>query len=188
MTRTWVALLGMVSLVGLSTVAGDWQTDFEKAKAEATKEGKFILVDFSGSDWCGWCIKLENEVFSKTDFKKYAKDNLVLMLADFPKKKTLPKQESAQNQALRSEFKVRGYPTVVLLLPDGTEVARTGYKEGGAEAYVKHLEELLAPHQDKLPKPAADDSKGKKSKRPSPLKSPKSKDAGQAKDAAADQN
>jgi len=136
-------------------MAADWERDFAKAKAQAEREGKFILVDFSGSDWCGWCKKLDREVFSQNEFKKYAKESLILVLIDFPRGEKLPVKEAEQNQGMAQEYKVRGYPTVVLTLPSGEEVARTGYQEGGAEQYVEHLKGLLDPHQGKLPKPAA---------------------------------
>ncbi|MFC1498771.1 thioredoxin family protein, partial [Verrucomicrobiota bacterium] len=64
-----------------------WLTDFEQARKLAKEKKLPILADFAGSDWCGWCIKLDKEVFTKEEFKKYAKDNLVLFLADFPNKK-----------------------------------------------------------------------------------------------------
>lgn len=161
---SWVLSLCLIG--SALAAAADWETDFEKAKLKAERGGKFLLLDFSGSDWCGWCMKLDAEVFSKRDFKKYAKDNLILVLVDFPHGKKLPKKETARNEALREQYGIRGYPTVVLALPSGDEVARTGYLEGGPEKYVAHLQELLAPHREKLPKPAAD-SKADQSKRSS---------------------
>ena len=155
MKSALLAVIAVAFTLGLQAAAGEWQTDLSQAKVQAAKEGKFMLVDFSGSDWCGWCIKLDKEVFSKAEFQAYAKDKLVLALVDFPRKTPLPEQVAAANKALASKYKVAGFPTVVLMLPDGTEVARTGYQEGGPVAYVAHLKELLAPHQDKLPKPAA---------------------------------
>lgn len=153
--RKYLCALSCLCAFTLAAAAGDWETDFAKAKEKAQKEGRFILADFTGSDWCGWCIKLDKEVFSKPEFQKYAKDSLVLLKLDFPKRKPLPKKEAAANGKLAQSYKVRGFPTVVLMLPDGTEVARTGYLEGGPEVYVKSLQDTLAPHQDKLPKPAA---------------------------------
>ena len=121
----------------------NWMTDFAKAKEIASKNGRPILVDFSGSDWCGWCIKLEREVFSKKEFKAYAKDNLVLFLADFPRRKQLPAALKKQNEALAQKYRVKGFPTVLLLDAKGKVLATTGYKAGGADAYVRHLKQLL---------------------------------------------
>jgi len=123
---------------------GSWLTDFEAAKKKAVEKKLHILVDFSGSDWCGWCIRLEQEVFSKKEFKDYADKNLVLFLADFPRGKELPEKTVEQNRELAAKYGVQGFPTVLLLGADGKLLARTGYQEGGAEAYVKHLKELLA--------------------------------------------
>ena len=121
-----------------------WVTDFEAAKKEAAERNVPILADFSGSDWCGWCMKLDGEVFSREEFRKYAKDNLVLFLADFPQGKAQSDELKKQNQELAAKYGVRGFPTVLLLNAKGEVLARTGYRRGGAEAYVKHLKEALA--------------------------------------------
>jgi thioredoxin-related protein len=120
-----------------------WETDFAVAKKRARDEKKPMLLDFTGSDWCGWCIKLKKEVFDTPEFKEYAKDHLIMVELDFPKRKELPKKEKEQNDKLNEEYKITGYPTIVLLNPRGREVARTGYQEGGPEEYIKHLKELL---------------------------------------------
>jgi len=139
-------LLLILILLGIASfaIAGDdWFTDFEETKAEAVERNLPILVNFSGSDWCRWCVKLDNEVFSKYSFKKYAKKNLVLFLADFPRKESLPDDLKKQNDALLKKYGVRGYPTVLLLRADGEVIARTSYKAGGADLYVEHLKKLL---------------------------------------------
>jgi len=120
-----------------------WLTDYDQAIKVAAEKKQPVLVDFTGSDWCGWCIRLDNEVFSQEAFLAYAKDNLVLLKLDFPNRKKLPKEEAARNQALAEKFGVQGFPTIVLLGADGQEKARTGYKPGGAETYVEHLKGLL---------------------------------------------
>lgn len=127
----------------LALAAGGWSDDFEAAKALAKKENKPILLNFTGSDWCGWCIKLDNEVFSKREFKSYAKDNLVLVTVDFPRQERQTKKLKEQNEALGQQFGVKGYPTIVLIDAEGKKLASTGYKEGGAAAYVEHLKSLL---------------------------------------------
>lgn len=124
--------------------AHEWLEDYEAAKKIAAEKKIPILIDFSGSDWCGWCVKLEQEVFSQDAFKAYAKDNLVLVLADFPQAKPQDEKVKEQNTKLQEAFKIQGYPTVVLVDAEGKELARTGYKKGGPEAYVAHLKELLA--------------------------------------------
>lgn len=120
-----------------------WETDFELAKQRAKDENKDILVDFTGSDWCGWCIKLKKEVFDKPEFQEYAAKKLIMVELDFPRKKQLPEKEKEQNQKLAEKYDIQGYPTILLLNSKGREVARTGYQEGGPEKYIEHVKELL---------------------------------------------
>ncbi len=121
-----------------------WMHDFEAAKAKAAQEGKPIFINFTGTDWCGWCIKLEKEVFSKKAFRDYAKDNLVLVEVDFPKKKKQSAELKEQNKKLDQEYEIEGYPTLFLLDASGKKLTEDiGYLEGGPEAYVAHLKSLL---------------------------------------------
>ncbi len=137
---TVVLFLGIASFV----FAGEgWPTDFEAAKKEAAEKGLPILADFSGSDWCGWCIRLDNEVFSQPEFKAYAKENVVLFLADFPNSTPQSAEIKTQNEKLSTKYGVRGFPTVLLLNADGSVINKTGYQAGGAAAYVEHIKELL---------------------------------------------
>jgi thioredoxin-related protein len=133
--------LGVLNAVS----AGDgWLTDYDKALALSAKTGKPILVDFSGSDWCMWCVKLDEEVFSKKEFKQFAKKNFILLLLDFPRRKQLPEKLKRQNSELYRKYRVPGFPTVLILNSKGEVIARTGYRDGGPRAYIKHLKELLA--------------------------------------------
>lgn len=120
-----------------------WETDFDLAKKRAKEENKSILVDFTGSDWCGWCIKLKKEVFDLPAFQEYAKKNLIMVELDFPKTKPQPDKEKEQNKKLQEEYKIQGFPTIILLNSKGKEVARTGYQAGGPEKYVEHVKGLL---------------------------------------------
>lgn len=137
----------MVSLAAVSFSMGAeslWMHDFEAAKAKAVKEGKPIFINFTGTDWCGWCIKLEKEVFSKKAFQDYAKENLVLVEVDFPRKKEQTAELKEQNKKLDKEYGVEGYPTLYLLDAQGKKLTEDiGYREGGPEAYVAHLKSLL---------------------------------------------
>ena len=121
-----------------------WVTDFEKAKQEAAASKKDILIDFTGSDWCGWCIRLQKEVFSEAAFKDSAPKNFVLFEADFPQKTQLSPELQKQNDALQKQFNVKGFPTILLLDSAGRPYAQTGYQKGGADAYLAHLETLRA--------------------------------------------
>ncbi|MEO5712634.1 MAG: thioredoxin family protein, partial [Luteolibacter sp.] len=120
-----------------------WETDLEVAKKRAKDENKEILADFTGSDWCGWCIRLKKEVFDQPEFQEYAKKHLVMLELDFPHKKELPAKEKEQNEKLSEEFKIEGFPTILLMNAKGKEINRTGYQEGGPGKYVEHLKGLL---------------------------------------------
>ena len=86
MSKKWLSVLGAFVLLGTVAQAGEgWETNFKKALARAKAENKYVLLNFSGSDWCGWCTKLDKEVFSRQAFKDYARENLILVLLDFPR-------------------------------------------------------------------------------------------------------
>ena len=140
---TALTLFCLLSIPAFSANDG-WLTNLEAAKKKAEKDNKVIMMDFAGSDWCGWCIKLDKEVFSQAAFKEYAKDNLILVMVDFPKKKKLDAATESANNALMEKYGVEGFPTVILVDSKGTVIAQTGYREGGAAAYVEHIKDLLA--------------------------------------------
>ncbi|MCP3967593.1 MAG: thioredoxin family protein [Lentisphaerae bacterium] len=139
-------LISVVALcLGISVMAADgWMTNMGEAMALAKKTNKPILVDFSGSDWCGWCMKLDREVFSQKVFKEYAKDNLILVIVDFPRSKKQSDQIKKQNSELAKKYNINGFPTVLVLDKDGKILLRTGYRDGGAEKYVKFLKDEIA--------------------------------------------
>jgi thioredoxin-related protein len=138
-------LLALVTLATASAGGDGWTSDFEAAKKQASSEKKDLLLDFTGSDWCGWCIKLNKEVFQEAAFKSGVKDKLVLVELDFPKDDTkLSEQTKAQNAKLRTDFKINGYPSIVLCDASGKAYAKTGYQPGGPAKYVTHLNELMA--------------------------------------------
>lgn len=131
--KTFTTILGLLCVSATLALAGankaGWDDDYAKGLAEAAKENKLVLLDFTGSDWCGWCIKLDEEVFSKTEFKRFAKEKLVLVELDYPKGKNQTKKIKEQNAELKTKFKVSGYPTIVLVDAEGKEQARwVGYK------------------------------------------------------------
>ena len=121
----------------------DWETDWDKARQTAQSEGKDLLIDFAGSDWCYWCQRLDSEVFTQPAFIEKAKEDFVFVLLDFPNDKSGQSQAlQQQNERLSQEFGVQGFPTVFLAHPDGRPYAQTGYFEGGGKAYLEHLNEL----------------------------------------------
>ncbi len=148
----WISIAAAL-LLAAQAQAGLWTDDYEQALKDAKAQSRFVLLDFTGSDWCGWCKKLDTEVFSRNEFKKYAKDNLTCVTIDFPQGFQLPTKTQRRNGDLQQKFGVKGYPTIVLLDPDGNKVGVAGYQSGGAEKYVQHLQELIGPYVTKFPKP-----------------------------------
>lgn len=148
-----LAVLAASASFALAAPEG-WMTDWEAAKAKAKAEKKPILINLTGSDWCGWCIKLHKEVFDQKAFKDYAAANLILMEADFPEKTKLSEELTKQNAALKKEYLNGGYPTVLLLDAEGKKLSKDlGYQKGGPEAYITTIKEELAK------KPAAEPAK-----------------------------
>jgi thioredoxin-related protein len=120
-----------------------WTEDYAAATRLAAEKEQDLLIDFTGSDWCGWCIKLKEEVFSHDEFKQGVDGKFVLVELDFPRDKSKLSEETIkQNQELQGKFAVRGFPTIVLADSSGRPYASTGYRPGGPDAYVKHLAEL----------------------------------------------
>ena len=123
--------------------SANWLTDLSLVRAKAKEEGKPILMDFTGSDWCGWCIKLKNEVFSQPAFINYANENLVLMTVDFPSRKQQEKSLIEQNNTLMDTYSIDVFPTIILSDADGKVIGQMGYRRGGPVSYVDHIKGLL---------------------------------------------
>ncbi len=128
-----------------------WHTNIDKAMAISNKEKKPLMLFFTGSDWCGWCIRLQKEVFYKPEFVKWAKDNVVLVELDFPRKKQLEPALQQQNYSLQNAFRVQGYPTVWFVNSETkegktnfTQLGSTGYVAGGPEAWISGANQILA--------------------------------------------
>ncbi len=143
-----VALMACFGLAAASARAeeGLWTSDFTAAKAKAKAENKLLLLDFTGSDWCVWCKKLHAEVFDLDAFKNEAPKKFVLVELDFPNAKEIPAATREQNEKLKNEFQIRGYPTIMITDAEGKAVARTGYKAGGAEKYMESLNGYVTAH------------------------------------------
>ncbi len=121
----------------------EWMQNFADAKAKAAKEGKNLLVDFTGSDWCIWCKRLDKEVFAEADFQKEIVKSFVLVKLDFPQDQSLVTEEiKAQNAQLQEQYKVQGFPTVFLMDAAGKPFAQTGYQAGGGAKYLEHVADL----------------------------------------------
>lgn len=120
-----------------------WLNDYKKAQQEAKSTNKVLLLNFTGSDWCGWCIKFDREVLSKPQFKDYARDNLVLVELDFPRAKVQSAELRKQNRELAQQYEVVGFPTIIVVNSDGQKLWEfDGYFPGGPEAFVEQLQKL----------------------------------------------
>ena len=136
-------MLGFIFVASSLWAEEPWLTDFKAAQQASQEKKRPILAAFVGSDWCPWCQKLETEIFSQPEFKDFVRDRFILFQADFPKHKELPAELKNQNQELMKQYAVKKFPTVLFLDVEGKEIARTGFRYGGAETYVKHLKELI---------------------------------------------
>jgi thiol:disulfide interchange protein len=120
-----------------------WRNDFAGALKQAQSDNKQVLLDFTGSDWCPWCIKFDRDILSTPKFAAYAGQNLELVKVDFPRHTPLPAEQQHANNALKKQFGVDGYPTYVLLNSAGKELGRqVGYLEGGPNAFIAELEKF----------------------------------------------
>ena len=139
---TLAIALGFALLTPVSARADSgWETDLKKAQAQAKSNNKLVFLDFTGSDWCGYCIRLDKEILSKPAFKEYANKNLVLVEIDFPRGKPQSSDVRKQNQELAQQYEVQGFPTIVLLNGNGRTVWRyDGYFPDGPDAFIAELE------------------------------------------------
>ena len=130
-----------------------WETNFANAIEKAKKEKKKLLLNFTGSNWCGWCMRLDKEVFSKEDFITYANQNFVCVKLDFPRgSKKLSDEETKQNNELAVAYQIKGYPTILIINPDKSVVLQTGYQFGGVKPYIEHLDAAIAPKDNAVKK------------------------------------
>ena len=135
---------GTLALVSVASAHEGWIADFDEAVKVAQAEKKDLFVDFTGSDWCGWCKKLNAEVFDHEEFLTAVKKDFVLVSLDFPRsdevKAKVPNPK--RNQELAEKYGIEGFPTILLVSVDGDVFGQTGYRPGGPEAYVTFVAEL----------------------------------------------
>ncbi len=130
-----LVLLGSLAYRSWGSSSGGGST----TQGPTAPAGKLTLLDFTGSDWCGWCQKLDREVFSQPEFQQYARDNVIFTKVDFPQRIPQSQAERAQNAELAKKYGVKGFPTIVVLNSKGQEVGRLGYMAGGAKPFVDAL-------------------------------------------------
>ncbi len=140
---------GVCQAVGSESL--EWFTDAQAAQTKAKAENKLVLLNFTGSDWCGWCKRLERDVFDKPEFAQFAHSKLVLVEVDFPRNKTLSQAQQQANAALEKTYRIRSYPTIILLNSKGEQVRRLGYVFGGSAAFIAKLEKAIGKTSDLKP-------------------------------------
>jgi thioredoxin-related protein len=129
--------IAILFISSFSVFAAGWGDNYKQALETAAKENKNVLLDFTGSDWCVWCIRLKKETFDKQQFTDYADKNLVLVEVDFPQGKSLSPEVKKQNDALQQQYQVEGFPTLVLLTPQGKVIKQnSGYIPGGPQGFL----------------------------------------------------
>lgn len=132
----------LVLLLPSAGKAATWTTDYAAAVMSAKQQDRAVFVFFTGSDWCGWCMKLDREILTTSEFQAFADANLILVKLDFPHNKTLPADEAARNKELATQFGVTGFPTVFVLDRNGQNAGRLGYMEGGPAAFIPAMRQF----------------------------------------------
>jgi len=143
--KKFVSFLIAIGLTLISITASaesSWVTDYKKAQEDAKASKKLMLLEFTGSDWCGWCMKLDREVFSTPEFQNYASRNLILVKLDFPRRRPQTEALKKQNEQLAQKYGIQGFPTIIVLNGQGEKVGEFGYMEGGPSPFLAKLETL----------------------------------------------
>lgn len=149
--------LGLIAIFFIGLVSSQaqelkWHTDVKEAIAIGNKENKPLLLFFTGSDWCGWCIRLQKEVLKTSEFNKWAKDNVILVELDFPRAPNQTPEVRQQNDEIQKAFGIQGYPTVYFAkaatTPEGRVnfqgIGKTGYVAGGPVAWLEVANGILS--------------------------------------------
>ena len=143
--KNFISLLIAIGLTLISITASaesSWITDYKKAQEDAKAGKKLMLLEFTGSDWCGWCMKLDKEVFSTPEFQNYASRNLILVKVDFPRRRPQTEALKKQNEELAQKYGIQGFPTIIVLNGQGEKVGELGYMAGGPSPFLAKLETL----------------------------------------------
>jgi protein disulfide-isomerase len=151
MKNTLIIFALLIGSLNLYSQENDgWLLNFDKAAELSMKTSKPILANFTGSDWCGWCIRLKKEVFVTPAFKKWAKENVILLELDYPRRTPQTEEIKKQNRELQQFFKVRGYPTLHMFnigIANGktqiTSLGKMGYLAGGPTPWIANANNYL---------------------------------------------
>ena len=123
----------------------NWSTSYNGALQAAAREGKLVMANFTGSDWCAWCIKLEDEVFDTPNFQTWASQNVVPLKLDFPRTTKLSRELTEQNNQIKQKYQsyVKGYPTILFIDANENVVAKMGYASDGPAAWISQAESKM---------------------------------------------
>lgn len=141
MKKLLITALAAIVFWQVNAADSAWLTDLPAAQAQAKAENKIVLMDFTGSDWCPWCIKFRKEVLDTDEFQAYAAKNVVQVELDYPNKKKQSAELKKANADLKDKYNIDGFPTLVVLDQSGKEIGRqVGYLDGGPKAFIAELE------------------------------------------------
>jgi thioredoxin-related protein len=150
MKKTLIALLFILGSYALEAQELVWNNNLKNSIDVSKKTKKPLLLFFTGSDWCGWCIRLQTEVFKTPEFKKWANENVVLVELDFPRRTVLAPEITEQNNQLQQFFAVQGYPTVWFVNASNSDgkvniekLGNTGYLAGGPKVWLDTANGIL---------------------------------------------
>jgi len=146
-----LVLSAALTLLPAAVHGAEWLTDLPAAQAQAAAENKLVLLDFTGSDWVGSCMRLKAEVFSQKEFEAFAQENLVLVELDFPHHTAKTAAIKSANEALARKFGIQGFPTIILLDRASRAIGQVGYMPGGPGPFIAEIQKLSG----KAPRPAA---------------------------------
>ncbi len=156
MKKIFITLLIVLGSFAVEAQELKWQTDINTAVKMAEKTKKPLLLFFTGSDWCGWCIRLQKEVLKTPEFAKWAKENVILVELDYPRKTVQTEEIKQQNGELQQVFGIQGYPTVWIVnagKKDGKtnfeKLGSTGYVAGGPTAWLAVANSIIKPNAKK---------------------------------------
>jgi len=145
--RRFIALIILAAGAGSVAWAGGekiaWLIDNDEAQEAARIENRPIFILFTGSDWCVWCERMENEILSTPQFADFASKNLILLVVDFPRSIELPEARMKKSRKLQNKYGISVYPTVVLTDSEGAVLGRLSYKNGGPKPFLGELSKLI---------------------------------------------
>ena len=159
-------LILLVLLAGTQLLRAEnleWLGDLETAKERARQEGKSVFVYFTGSDWCPWCKKMRGEILDQPEFTDFARSKFVFVEADFPQSKPIGHLQLQANVAMRKRYHVSGYPTVLILNPEGGELSRLSYVSGGPSAFNPQLARIA---NGRMPQPPPQETEPEPRRKP----------------------